>query len=168
MKLSIMLQDSDVLKEIQRLYDGKPVTLSKLKKKFQEDQLHEVLKRLEDQGRIRSVQIKGGKGYEPSLDKLDQVLLEISSLRDEVRKLHESLSQRSKARVDSFDEIYERVRDNLGYAHLQAIRVEMGLGKEEFYSALRDHIEDHYDLIAGGEEGYVRKGSIYGIVKRKR
>ncbi|WP_374108045.1 hypothetical protein [Metallosphaera sedula] len=168
MKLINMVQDSDVLNEIQRLYDGKPVTVSRLKRKFQGEGLEEVLKRLEEQGKIRSIPVKGGKAYEPSLDKLDQVLKEISNLKDEIRKLQEYLLERTKVSTDSFDEIYERVRDNLGYAHLQAIRVEMGLGKEEFYSTLRDHIESRYDLIAGGDEGYVRKGSIYGIVKRKR
>ncbi|AWR98413.1 hypothetical protein [Metallosphaera hakonensis] len=164
-----MVQDNEVYHAIQQLYDGKPVAISRLKRKFHGDPgLEESLQRLEAQGKIRSVSIKGGKGFELSSDKLDLVLLEIVNLRDEVKKLRESLQEKSKIRLDHFDEVYNRVRDNLGYAHLQVIRVEMGLGKEEFYSSLRSHIEANYDLIAGGEEGFVRKGSVYGIVKKKR
>jgi len=67
-----------------------------------------------------------------------------------------------------FDEAYSRVSDDTGYAQLKAIRLEMGLSQEVFYRALRKHVEENYYLIAGGEEGFVRKGVVYGIVKGKR
>ncbi|MGC9105059.1 MAG: hypothetical protein ACP5HQ_01340 [Thermoprotei archaeon] len=66
-----------------------------------------------------------------------------------------------------FDEAYSRVSDDTGYAQLRAIRLEMGLSQEVFYRALRKHVEERYFLIAGGEEGFVRKGVVYGIVKAK-
>ncbi|QKR00616.1 hypothetical protein GWK48_09690 [Metallosphaera tengchongensis] len=101
-------------------------------------------------------------------DKIDLVLKQITELREEVKKMQDLLSRGKRVNHLQFEQVYERVRDNLGYAHLQAIRVELGVSKEEFYSNLRDYIEENYDLIAGGDEGYVRRGSIYGIIKRKR
>ncbi|MEL9970540.1 MAG: hypothetical protein QXR57_07430 [Metallosphaera sp.] len=164
-----MMRDDEVLATIQRLYNGKPVSLSKLRRKFEsQSELVETLERLEREGKVKSFNLKGSKGYAPNLDKFDLILAEISSLNSKLNKLHEMIAQQSRVKVDNFDEIYDKIKDNLGYAHLQAIRVEMGLTKEEFYSSVREHVESHYDLIAGGEEGYVRRGSVYGIVKRRR
>lgn len=169
-----MLNDSQVISVIKELYDGKPVSFSKIKRrlKVESEELTSILDKLEKEGRVKRVDIGGGKSYEPveiksEKDKLDVILDEIKELRDEIRKIQEYLMERKKIGENSFDEIYEKVKDSLGYAHLQAIRVELGMSKEEFYSKLKKHIEEHYDLIAGGDEGYVRKGVVYGIVKRR-
>lgn len=89
-------------------------------------------------------------------------------IKDEIKKLEEIVGEKWKLNVGSFDEVYDKVKDNLGYASLENIRVELGLTKEEFYSRFRSYVESNYDLIAGGNEGYVRKGAVYGIVKRKK
>jgi len=108
--------------------------------------------------------------YEP-LFKQDSIMEELKILRDEIHKIYDLLQKIVDLRNVSyreFDETYERIKDSLGYAPLERIRIELGLTKEEFYSKFRKYIEENYDLIAGGEEGFIRKGSIYGIIKRRR
>ncbi|AWR96335.1 hypothetical protein DFR86_01420 [Acidianus sulfidivorans JP7] len=167
-----MIDESQVISAIKELYDGKAVSFSKIKKKLKADneELSLILDRLQEEGKIRKITSGGGKSYElieKEIDKNDIILKEIRELKDEIKKLQEYIVEKKKISENSFDEIYDKVKDNLGYAHLQHIRLELGLSKEDFYSRMREHIEKYYDLIAGGEEGYVRKGSIYGIIKKR-
>ncbi len=166
-----MLTEDQVISAIKELYNGRPVPYSKIKKKLKVDgeEVTWILEKLEREGKLRIVDVGVGKSFEPveGVDKIDLVLAEVRQLREEVRKLQELYSDRKRVSESAFDEIYEKVKDNLGYAHLSAIRIEMGLSKEEFYSKLSKHVEEHYDLIAGGDEGFVRKGSVYGIVRRR-
>lgn len=168
-----MLSETEVISAIKELYDGKPVSFSKIKRRLRADseELAQILGNLEKEGKIKKVEVKGGKSYElvevSNVDKLDKILDEIKEIKEEIKKLEEYLAEKRKISESTFDEVYEKVKDNLGYAHLQAIRVELGMTKEEFYSRMKRHIEENYDLIAGGEEGYVRKGVVYGIIKKR-
>ncbi|ARM74815.1 hypothetical protein [Acidianus manzaensis] len=167
-----MIDELQVISAIKELYDGKAVSFSKIKKKLKADneELSSILEKLEKEGKIKRINNGGGKSYElieDNVEKNDLIIKEIRELKDEIKKLEEFLVEKKKINENSFDEVYEKVKDNLGYAHLEAIRLELGLSKEEFYSKMRKHIEEFYDLIAGGEEGYVRKGSIYGIIKKR-
>ncbi|BDC17841.1 hypothetical protein [Acidianus sp. HS-5] len=168
-----MLSEDMVLSTIKELYDGKPVAFSKIKKKLKTDgeELSSILDRLEKEGKVRKIENGGGKSFEllsnSEESKIDLLLKEMSELKDEVKKLQEAVMEKKKLSENYFDEIYAEVKDNLGYAHLKDIRVEMGLTKEDFYSKLRKHIEENYELIAGGDEGFVRKGSVYGIIIRR-
>jgi hypothetical protein len=92
-------------------------------------------------------------------------------LRDEIHRVLDLLQKLIESKSFSykdFDEAYDRIKDSLGYAPLERIRIELGLSKEEFYSKFRKYIEENYDLIAGGDEGFTRKGVTYGIIKRRR
>lgn len=165
-----MLSEDEIIAALKELYDGKPVAFSKIKRKLKcnGEELLNVLEKMEKSGKIKKIESGGGKAYEIlEIDKTDIILSEIREIKDEIRKLQEYISEKKKISEDTFDAVYDKVKDNLGYAHLQAIRIELGMAKEEFYSKLKHHIEDNYDFIAGGEEGYVRKGSIYGIIKRR-
>ena len=155
---------------IQELYDGKPVAFSKIKRKIKEspEVLEELLSQLESEGLVKRYEIGGGKAYEPlHNDPISQILNIVKEIREEIKRLEGLIAEKQKVDFSLFDKVYEEVKDNLGYASLQAIRVELGLSKEEFYSKFKSHIEANYDLIAGGEEGLVRKGVIYGIIKKR-
>ncbi len=166
-----MLTEEQVISAVRELYTGKPVPFSKIKRKLKAEgeEVAWILGKLEKEGKLRRVEVGGGKAFEPldGVDKVDLVLAELRQLREEIRKLQESYLEKKRVSESTFDEVYEKVKDNLGYAHLSAIRIEMGLSKEEFYSRMAKHVEEHYDLIAGGDEGFVRKGSVYGIVRRR-
>ncbi|AAY80575.1 hypothetical protein [Sulfolobus acidocaldarius] len=166
-----MINKDVVISVLQELYDGKPIAFSKIKRRIKEDpeDIEKVLTELESEGLVKKYDVNGGKSYE--LVKVDSNTIVIGLLReikDEIKKLEEIVGEKWKLNVGSFDEVYDKVKDNLGYASLENIRVELGLTKEEFYSRFRSYVESNYDLIAGGNEGYVRKGAVYGIVKRKK
>ncbi|AEE94816.1 conserved hypothetical protein [Acidianus hospitalis W1] len=171
-----MLSEELVISALKELYDGRPVAFSKIKRKLKADgeELSLVLEKLEKEGKIKKIESGSGKSFELTSsnngdNKFDLLLKEITEIKDEIKKLQEAVLEKKKLSENYFDEIYNEVKDNLGYAHLKDIRIEMGLTKEEFYSKLKRHIEENYELIAGGEEGFVKKGSVYGIIiKRKR
>ncbi len=168
-----MLSEDLVLSTIKELYDGKPVAFSKIKRKLKADgeELSSILEKLEKEGKIKKVESGGGKSFEllnSDENKLDLLLKELSEIKDEIKKLQEAVLEKKKLGENYFDEIYSEIKDNLGYAHLKDIRIEMGLTKEEFYSKLKKHIEENYELIAGGDEGFVKKGSVYGIIIKRK
>ncbi|QIW24088.1 hypothetical protein EWF20_07980 [Sulfolobus sp. S-194] len=165
-----MISKEDVISVIKELYDGKPVAFSKIKRKIKADpeEIERVLNELEREGLVKKYDVGGGKAYEvSSIDGFSLILSEIRKLKEEIKRLQNMIVERQKLSVSSFDDAYDRVKDSLGYAKLGDIRLELGLSKEEFYSKFRSHVESNYELIAGGDEGFVRKGSIYGIIKKK-
>ncbi|BFH74175.1 hypothetical protein SJAV_21190 [Sulfurisphaera javensis] len=165
-----MIAKEDVISVIKELYDGKPVAFSKIKKKIKADpeELERVLNELEREGLVKKYEVGGGKAYEIfNVDPFSLIVSEIRKLREEIRKLEEMIEERQKLSFSEFDNAYERVKDSLGYAKLSDIRLELGLSKEEFYSKFRSYVESNYELIAGGDEGFVRKGSVYGIIKKR-
>ncbi|MCH4815686.1 MAG: hypothetical protein QXY87_08455 [Saccharolobus sp.] len=166
-----MLSKDDVFTLILNEYKSsqKPVSISKIKRKFKDESITQVLEQLEKEGKIRRVENKGKTTFEP-IDSLN-VAEELKILRDEIHKvldLLEKLIESKSFSYKDFDEAYDRIKDSLGYAPLERIRIELGLSKEEFYSKFRKYIEENYDLIAGGDEGFTRKGVTYGIIKRRR
>ena len=166
-----MVSKEEVISVIKELYDGKPVAFSKIKKKIKADpeELEKLLEEMTREGIVKRYDIGGGKAYELiNNDPFSLILSELKKLREEIKRLEELIEGKQKASFSLFDEVYEKVKDNLGYAKLSDIRIEMGLSKEEFYSKFRDYVESKYELIAGGDEGFVRKGSVFGIIKRVR
>lgn len=148
-----MINKDVVISVLQELYDGKPIAFSKIKRRIKEDpeDIEKVLTELESEGLVKKYDVNGGKSYE--LVKVDSNTIVIGLLReikDEIKKLEEIVGEKWKLNVGSFDEVYDKVKDNLGYASLENIRVELGLTKEEFYSRFRSYVESNYDLIAGG------------------
>ncbi|MEJ2771824.1 MULTISPECIES: hypothetical protein [unclassified Stygiolobus] len=165
-----MITKEQLLAVLQELYDGKPVAFSKIKKKIKESPeiVEELLKQMEGEGLIRRYEVGGGKAYEPvKTDPITQILNMLKEIKEELRRLEDLVNEKSKIDYSLFDKIYDEIKDNLGYASLQSIRVELGLPKEEFYSKFKNHIESLYDLIAGGEEGLVKKGVVYGIIRKR-
>ncbi len=153
--------------------EGKPVPLSKLKKRLGVKDISELLKALNELKEERKVteRIQGsGKSFSPADDELPSSI--ISALVEDVRNLKEEVKalKESRPRIDysSFDEAYQRISDSVGYASLERIRIELGMSKEDFYSKFRKYVEENYEMIAGGDDGYVRKGVLFGIIKRKR
>lgn len=155
---------------------GKPVAFSKLKRKLKDEGPEVILKYLEelqDEGKVKKHELGGGKSFEPIVQEGELSLVEeLKLIKDEIRRMNDMISKLLEGKKEpsqkDFDEAYDRIKDGLGYAPLEKIRVELGLTKEEFYSKFREYVESHYDLIAGGDDGFVRKGVIYGIVKRRR
>ncbi len=132
-------------------------TARELAKRFNADEteIRKILKELEAKGKV----IKRGRKYYAN-----------DGIEERIKRLEDLISfyfPPPEVLAKQFDEAYERVSDSAGYAQLKAIRLELGLNQEIFYKALRSHIEANYDLIAGGDEGYVRKGVMYGIVRRR-
>jgi DNA-binding HxlR family transcriptional regulator len=164
-----MLSKEEIISVIQELYDGKPIAFSKIKRKVKGDpeELERVLKELENEGIIRKHEVGGGKVYElVKVNKFDVIINMLNEIKAELKELKELVKGNGKVDTALFERIYNKVKDNLGYASLQAIRIEMGIGKEEFYSKFSRYIEENYTLIAGGEEGLIRKGVVYGIIKK--
>ncbi|ACP36667.1 conserved hypothetical protein [Sulfolobus islandicus L.S.2.15] len=166
-----MISKDDVFTLILNEYKNsqKPVSISKIKRKFKDESIAKVLKELEKEKKIRRVENKGKVSFEP-IDSLN-VAEELKILRDEIHRVLDLLQKLIESKSFSykdFDEAYDRIKDSLGYAPLERIRIEIGLSKEEFYSKFRKYIEENYDLIAGGDEGFTRKGVTYGIIKRRR
>ena len=174
MKYVTMISKDDVFRIILDDYkiSNKPVSLAKIKRKVKDDSLQQLLDELEKDGKIIKVQYRNKVSYKPLLSSDDNPILEeIRSLRSEINKVYDLLQKIVESKNVSdreLDEAYDRIKDSLGYAPLEKIRIELGLSKEEFYSKFRKYIEENYDLIAGGEEGFLRKGVIYGIIKRRR
>ncbi|MQL56605.1 PepK [Acidianus ambivalens] len=65
------------------------------------------------------------------------------------------------------DSLYDKMKDSLGYVRIDNLRRELGMSLEEFLSTFGDYIEKHYELIPGGDEGFIRNGVRYGIIRRK-
>ncbi len=151
----------------------------------------DLLKRLENKGIIEIK--KHGLGYtiilkteiktntfesETKLEEqnkdLTTTLTEINKKLDLLSKINEKLdlileklghSSTSFTNAD-FDKIFEEVKNPLGVASLKDIRERMGLSKEEFYSRFSQYIEANYQMYRGGDEGIVKNGVIFGIIKR--
>ena len=132
-------------------------TVKELARKLRAEEavVRKVLRELEAEGKV----VRKGSRYFPR-----------DGLEERLRRLEEIVSfyfPPPDTLAKEFDEVYKRVADSAGYAQLKAIRLEMGITQEVFYRALRGHIEANYDLVAGGDEGYVRKGVMFGIVRRR-
>jgi len=164
-----------VLQLIEDTYhrEGKPVSLSRLKKRLgvkDNSELLKALAELKEENKVSEKSSGSGKSFSPvtinsTEDVIKTLMNEIRSLKEEVKELKDG---KAKADYASFDEAYQRISDSLGYASLERIRIELGMSKEDFYSKFRKHVEENYEMIAGGDDGYVRKGILFGIIKKKK
>ncbi|AWR95498.2 hypothetical protein DFR85_13740 [Acidianus brierleyi] len=107
------------------------------------------------------LEVKENKIDEP---KINEMFSDIINYIQDIRKI---LLKENTVDSKKFDEIYGKTKDSDGYSKLSAIRIEMGLTKEAFYSTYGEYIESKYQLYPGGEEGLTRKGNLYGIIKLK-
>ncbi|ARM77207.1 PepK [Acidianus manzaensis] len=69
---------------------------------------------------------------------------------------------------EDLDKVYDIIKDDIGYAQIKDLREQLGMSLEQFMSIFRDYILQHYELISGGKEGFVQRGVLYGIIRRKR
>ncbi|QIW25321.1 PepK [Sulfolobus sp. S-194] len=66
------------------------------------------------------------------------------------------------------DRVYDFAKNSLGHASIKDLRIQLGLSLEEFMRYYREYILQNYELIPGGEEGFIKGGVMYGIIRRKR
>ncbi|NON61425.1 hypothetical protein [Acidianus sp. RZ1] len=158
--------------------DGKKcIAKSKLKgkhpeklKQLEEDHLIVVEKRgtgesvcIEEKVSEGNVKIPTPTIQDPQIILMLKDILEL--LKEINRKLDRVLSNPSDLEA-RFDSLYEEVKNSFNIARLSEIRKRMGLSQEEFYSKLSDYIERNYRLVSGGDEGVVKGGVIYGMVRK--
>ncbi|WP_338598521.1 hypothetical protein V6M85_07735 [Sulfolobus tengchongensis] len=105
-----------------------------------------------------------GKTTENVNSDIQNVIREI--VDEAIRKYFEEYFGKPKTFQD-LDNVYETVKDDIGYASINDIREQLGMSLEQFMSKFRDYILKHYELIAGGKEGFVIHGTRYGIIRKK-
>ncbi|MBB5254880.1 hypothetical protein [Sulfurisphaera ohwakuensis] len=150
-------------------------SIARSKVKFASDKL---LEELEKEGIITIKRWKDGrsriilneqmkKEEEKKEEKRRDENKDITRLLNEInRKLDIILQRLGYTQQMDFDKIFEEVKNPMGIASLKDIRERMGLSKEEFYSRYSNYIQSHYKLFRGGEEGIVKNGVIFGLIKR--
>jgi hypothetical protein len=60
------------------------------------------------------------------------------------------------------------MKDSVGYVRIDHLRRQLVMSLEQFMVKFGDHILQHYELIPGGEEGFIIGGVTYRIIRRKR
>jgi xylose isomerase len=60
------------------------------------------------------------------------------------------------------------MKNSLGYVRIDDLRRQLGMSLEQFMSKFSDYVLQNYEVISGGSEGFIKGGTIYGIVRRKR
>ncbi len=93
---------------------------------------------------------------------------EINKKLDKILELLSEIKEEKKKSVQDLDRIYEEMKDSLGYVRIDDLRKELGMSLEDFMNTFHDYILEHYELIQGGKEGFIRNGIIYGIIRRKK
>ncbi len=151
--------------------------------KDRRDEVQRVLEKLIESGKVtkrkkRYVLLERNQGTmepsptSPSTPQAPQFPMDPEDFKRLIKEavaesLREFFSSDGKVTFKDFDEVYDAVRDGFGYAGIDAIRRELGLTEQQFYSLFRRHILEKYTLIQGGKEGLIRGGIMYGIIKRK-
>ena len=108
-----------------------------------------------------------GKSSNMSVPNLGNAeLKEINEKLDKVLEILNETRKRKKTTYD-LDVLYDKMKDSLGFVRIDNLRKELGMTFEEFMQTFGDYIEKHYELIPGGDEGFVRNGVKYGIIRRK-
>ncbi|BCS91422.1 hypothetical protein [Metallosphaera javensis (ex Sakai et al. 2022)] len=133
----------------------------------------EFLLQLENEGIIKITKVGNGKRITlvettpPSIVPADLSGL-LNMISEINRKLDILLSscQGSSPTTQDLDKIFEQLKNPMGLASLKDIRERMGLSREQFYSRFSSYIEHNYQLYRGGEEGIIKGGVIFGIIKR--
>lgn len=107
---------------------------------------------------------------------LDQIKALESALDIVLSKYYERLIEDLKKIIfrdriptpEDLDRVYEFAKNSLGHASIKDLRIQLGLSLEEFMRYFREYILQNYELIPGGEEGFIKGGVMYGIIRRKR
>ncbi|BFI75522.1 plasmid protein [Sulfurisphaera ohwakuensis] len=81
-------------------------------------------------------------------------------------KVLELLEGRKKSIAD-LDRAYEMMKNSLGHVRIDLLRKQLGMSLEQFMNEFGDYILQNYELIQGGDEGFVKNGIVYGIIRRK-
>ena len=125
-----------------------------------------ILEELVNEGFIKLVKTTGRAKYY-SLTKGQEVKSDYEDLKRALREVLEEYFGKPKTFSD-LDKVYDEIKDSLGYAQIKDLREQLGMTIEQFMAKFRDYILQNYELIAGGKEGFIRNGSVYGIIRRKR
>lgn len=174
---------------------SKQELLEKLGKKRSSKAIDDIIEDLIKEGFIRRIKqgknnreiqfmLIGDKNIEESkdLDKKEGMENSLNQIKafenalDEVlgkyyERLIEDLKKMFRDKVPTtadLDRVYEFSKNSLGHAQIKDLRIQLGLSLEEFMRYFRDYILQNYELIPGGEEGFIKGGVMYGIIRRKR
>jgi predicted transcriptional regulator len=132
----------------------------------------EILKQLVDEGVIR-VKRSTKRSVYYVLAKKKEVKKEVTEIGDmttiktALREVFEEYFGKPKT-FEDLDRAYEMMKNSLGYVRIDDLRRQLGMSLEQFMSKFSDYVLQNYELISGGSEGFIKGGTIYGIVRRKR
>ncbi|AON96442.1 hypothetical protein [Acidianus two-tailed virus 2] len=119
---------------------------------------------------IKNMQKKDDDIEESNIDEKifeenENIIAKLNEINKKLDIILQKLGVSKFSNID-FDKVFEEVKNPMGIAVLKDIRERMGLPKEEFYSKYSSYIESHFQMYRGGDEGIVKHGTIFGIIKR--
>jgi hypothetical protein len=59
------------------------------------------------------------------------------------------------------------MKDSPRYVRIDNLRRQLGMSPEQFIAKFGDYILQHYELIPGGEKGFIKGGVTYGIMRKR-
>ncbi|WP_246253048.1 hypothetical protein [Acidianus brierleyi] len=166
------------LDKVVQLLDGIGSKEDKRKSPTELDRAYEMMKNSLGYVRIDDLRRQLGMSLEQFMSEFRDYILEnyelISGGKEGIIKdgtvygiiRRKKIEKTEKFNPSLFDKMYNKVKNPMDIAALKDIREMMGLSKEEFYSTYSSYIESHYEMFRGGEEGIVKNGTIFGIIKR--
>ncbi|WP_240872248.1 hypothetical protein [Acidianus infernus] len=168
-----MLSKDEIIRAIIKVTGGdenkeftKTAILRELGMKSAKASIDKIFKELEDEGFIKFKETKGrGKYY--VLAKRQSEKQDMKDLKGALREVLEEYFGKPKSFAD-LDRTYDFMKDSLGYVRIENLRKQLGMSLEQFMAKFGDYILQHYELIPGGEEGFIKNGVMYGIIRRKR
>lgn len=181
-----MISKDEILNAIMKFTGGssskeftKTNILTELGKKSQSKTVDKIFEELVNEGIITLNRTRGNAKYYVLSKKVESEKEEkktvektdsqnpIKEIVDEViKKYFEEYFGKPKT-FEDLDKVYEQVKDDVGYASITDLRIQLGMSLEQFMSKFRDYIIKNYELISGGKEGLVIHGTMYGIIRRK-
>ncbi|WP_231136397.1 helix-turn-helix domain-containing protein [Acidianus ambivalens] len=133
--------------------------------------IDKIIKELESEGFIKFKEKRGqGIYYVLAKKQVEEKKAEehdMKNLKDALREVLEEYFGKPKSFAD-LDRTYDFMKDSLGYVRIDNLRKQLGMSIEQFMAKFGDYILQHYELIPGGEEGFIKGGVMYGIIRRKR
>lgn len=135
-------------------------------------QLDKIFEELEKEGFIKLKRTKGNIKYyvlsngNVQVEEKRNINPDVELFKTAVREVFEEYFGKPATIVD-LDRIYDIMKDDVGYASIEKLRIQLGLSLEQFMAKFRDYILKNYELIPGGKEGFIIRGSLYGIIRRK-
>ncbi|AEE94611.1 conserved hypothetical protein [Acidianus hospitalis W1] len=135
--------------------------------------IDKIIKELESEGFIKFKEKRGPGIYyvlakkQVVEEKNAEELHDMKNLKVALREVLEEYFGKPKSFAD-LDSTYDFMKDSLGYVRIDNLRRQLGMSLEQFMAKFGDYILQHYELIPGGEEGFIKGGVMYGIIRRKR